>query len=73
MANKIETIKILDVSGTEYIFRIDKILNIEHLNMEPVMGDRYLLTINDVAKTKLIINQETYDYINCVKAVQSQH
>ncbi len=73
MTNKIETVKILDVSGTEYIFRIDKILNIEHLNMEPIMGDRYLLTIDDVAKTKLVINQETYDYINYVKTVQSQY
>lgn len=73
MSNKIETIKIFDASGSEYTFRLDKILSIEHLNMEPIMGDKYLLIIDDVAKTKLVINQETYDYINYVKTVQSQY
>lgn len=68
MSNKIEAIKIIDIAGSEYIFRLDKILN-----MEPIMGDKYLLIIDDVAKTKLVINQETYDYINYVKTVQSQY
>ena len=66
MTNKIKTIKIFDESGNEYTFRIDKILNIKY-----IMEDKYLLTIDDVAKTKIEINQETYDYVNCVKTVQS--